>query len=206
MQDAGLATLDLDLVAHDVMAPGAAAYDAVVAEFGPGIVGAGGRIDRPALAGRVFADPGARNRLNALVHPRVREEEDRRAAALAAADAALLVTDAALLVEAGYHLRFDRLVVVHCPPEEQLRRLRLRDGLDEPAARARLRAQMPIDEKRSFAHFAGRHLGAVRADGRARSTRSSRSWWPCPGGASGAWRARAPGPRSRSGRRRALGA
>lgn len=153
MQDAGLATLDLDQVAHEVMAPAGAAYDDVVAEFGPGILGLDGHIDRPTLGARVFSDPAALDRLNDLVHPRVREEENRRAAALAAEGATLLVTDAALLVEAGFHLRFDRLVVVHCPPEEQLRRIRLRDGLDEPAARARLRAQMPIDEKRGYAHF-----------------------------------------------------
>ncbi|HET9317399.1 MAG TPA: dephospho-CoA kinase, partial [Vicinamibacteria bacterium] len=153
MQDAGLATLDLDLVAHEVMAPGGAAYEDVLAEFGPAVRAADGTVDRAVLGARVFADPAARARLNAIVHPRVREEEDRRAAALAAKGAAVLVTDAALLVEAGFHLRFDRLVVVHCPPEEQLRRLRVRDGLDEAAARARLRAQMPVADKRAFAHF-----------------------------------------------------
>lgn len=153
MQDAGLPTLDLDVVAHEVMAPGGAAYQDVLAEFGPAVRAADGTIDRAILGARVFADAAARARLNAIVHPRVREEEDRRAAALSAGGAVMLVTDAALLVEAGLQLRFDRLVVVHCPPEEQLRRLRVRDGLDEPAARARLRAQMPIADKRAFAHF-----------------------------------------------------
>jgi dephospho-CoA kinase len=153
LQDAGLATLDLDLVGHDVMAPGGAAYEAVLSAFGPAVCAADGSIDRAALGARVFADPAARARLNAIVHPRIREEEERRAAALQAAGATMLVTDAALLVEAGFHLRFDRLIVVHCPPEEQLRRIRVRDGLDEAAARARLRAQMPIGDKRAFAHF-----------------------------------------------------
>jgi hypothetical protein len=59
----------------------------------------------------------------------------------------VLVSDAALLVEAGAHLRFDRLVVVHCPPDEQLRRLTSRDGLPEAAARDRLATQWPIAEK-----------------------------------------------------------
>jgi len=101
----------------------------------------------------VFADPSARARLNALVHPRVREEEARRAAAADRGPGTVVVTDAALLVEAGVHLRFHRLVVVHCPPELQRRRLRERDGVDEAAAEARLAAQMPIEEKRRFAHF-----------------------------------------------------
>lgn len=148
----GIATLDLDRVAHEVMAPGGSAHAAVVAAFGPGIIGPGGSIDRQALGSVVFADPHARARLDSLVHPLVREEEARRAAALAATGCRLLVTDAALLVEAGVHLRFDRLVVVHCDEAEQLARLRSRDGLDEAAARSRVAAQMPVAEKRAFGH------------------------------------------------------
>jgi dephospho-CoA kinase len=157
LEASGFPTLDLDEVAHRLTAPGGAAYADVVAAFGPRILtraeAADGTIDRRVLGALVFADPQARARLNALIHPRVREEEERAAAALAATPGAVLVTDAALLVEVGVHLRFDRMVVVHCPPEEQERRLRLRDGLDEAAARARLEAQMGADEKRRFAHY-----------------------------------------------------
>jgi len=153
LRAAGLGTLDLDHVAHDVMAPGGAAYDDVVRSFGPGILGPDGVIDRRVLGEVVFKDAAARTRLNALVHPRVREEEGRRAAALRAGGATVIVSDAALLVEAGVHLRFDRLVVVHCPPAEQRERLVQRDGLSAPAAEARVSAQMPIEEKRRFGHF-----------------------------------------------------
>ena len=100
----------------------------------------------------MFDDASARARLDALVHPRVREEEARRAAALEREGARVLVSDGALLVEAGAHLRFERLVVVHCEPEQQLARLVGRDGLPEAAARARIEAQMPAAEKRRFAH------------------------------------------------------
>lgn len=134
------------------MAPGGAAYDDVVSAFGPSILGPGGAVDRKRLGDLVFSDAGARARLNALVHPRVREEEARWAAA-AEGPGTVAVTDAALLVEAGVHLRFHRMVVVHCPPELQKRRLRERDGLDGAAAEARLAAQLPIGEKRRFAHF-----------------------------------------------------
>jgi dephospho-CoA kinase len=157
----GLATLDLDAVAHALMAPGGAAHADVVAAFGPGILGTGGTIDRRALGATVYADPSARARLDSLVHPRVRTEEARRAAAWEAEGCAALVSDAALLVEAGAHLRFDRLVVVHCPPAEQLRRLVERDGLTEAAARARIAAQMPVTEKRRFAHVALDTSGTV---------------------------------------------
>jgi dephospho-CoA kinase len=153
LEAAGFRAVDLDRVAHAVMAPGGSAYGGVVAAFGPGVVGGTGEIDRRVLGPIVFADPAARRRLDALVHPRVREEEARQVAAFAAEGAAVAVTDAALLVETGQHARFDRLVVVHCPPAEQVRRLRERDGLDETAARARVEAQMPIDEKRAFGHL-----------------------------------------------------
>ena len=149
----GLATLDLDAVAHDVMAPGGAAYDDVVAAFGTDILTADGTIDRGALGDHVFGDPAARSRLDALVHPRVREEEGRRAARFEAEGREVLVSDAALLVEAGVHLRFDRLVVVHCPAGVQQERLMARDAIPAAGARARIDAQMPIAQKRRFAHL-----------------------------------------------------
>jgi dephospho-CoA kinase len=157
----GLATLDLDQVAHELMAPGGGAYAEVVSAFGPGILGPDGSIDRRVLGARVFADPEARARLDALVHPRVRAEEAARARALAAEGRPILVSDAALLVEAGVHLRFDRLVVVHCAPEEQVRRLVARDGLSAEAAWARVLAQMPNEEKRGYGHFVIETSGGV---------------------------------------------
>jgi dephospho-CoA kinase len=149
----GLATLDLDAVAHELMAPGGAAYEDVVAAFGRDILAPDATIDRTALGALVFADPAARSRLEAIVHPRVRAEEARRASALEADGREILVSDGAVLVEAGMHLRFDRLVVVHCPPRVQERRLMERDGISAAAARARIEAQMPIEEKRRFGHL-----------------------------------------------------
>jgi dephospho-CoA kinase len=157
----GLATLDLDAVAHEVMDPGGAAYEEVVAAFGEDILAPDATIDRSALGAVVFGDPEARGRLEGIVHPRVRAEEARRASAFQAEGRALLVSDGAVLVEAGVHLRFDRLVVVHCPPEAQRRRLMARDGISEAAARARLGAQMPIEEKRCFGHLEVDTSGAL---------------------------------------------
>jgi dephospho-CoA kinase len=160
---AGFGTLDLDGVAHEMMAPGGPAYDDVVAAFGRGILAADGTVDRKVLGARVFGDAAARAELNALVHPRVRDEEARRAAAHAAAGGRVFVTDAALLVEAGLHLRFDRLVVVDCEGGEQLRRLVARDRIEETAARARIDAQMPAAEKRRFAHIVFDASGSLEA-------------------------------------------
>lgn len=151
LSEAGFAVLELDKIAHEVTAPGGSAYADVVAAFGPEVLAPDGAVDRRRLGDRVFADPAALARLNAIVHPRVREEEARRAAREARRE--VVVTDAALLVEAGVHLRFDRLVVVHCTAGQQVRRLVERDGLAEAAARARVAAQMPTEEKRRFAHL-----------------------------------------------------
>jgi dephospho-CoA kinase len=164
---AGFATLDLDAVAHRVLGASGAAHAGVVREFGPGILGKDGAIDRKALGRVVFADAAARERLNALTHPHNRDEERREAAEAARRGTRVFVTDAALLVEVGMHLRYDRLVVAHCPPEAQLQRLMFRDGLDESAARARLAAQMDPDLKRRFAHFVVDTSGAVEDTDRA---------------------------------------
>ena len=160
---AGLPTLDLDRVAHELMAPGRPGTAAVVAAFGPSVLAPDGAVDRRALGALVFADPSARQRLNGILHPLIRAEEDRRAQSVAHGPGALLVTDAALLVETGSHLRFDRLVVVHCRPEQQVERLRARDGLTERAARDRLAAQMPIAAKVRFAHVALDTSGTIEA-------------------------------------------
>ena len=158
----GLQTLDLDAVARDVTAPGSPALQEISGAFGAGVLGPDGSLDRAALAALVFADAAARARLNAIVHPRVRAEEARRAEDVAGRGAAVLVTDAALLVEAGAHLRFDRLVVVHCDPGQQLERLRARDGLDEGAARARVLAQMPRRGEAVLRALRGGHVGIDR--------------------------------------------
>jgi dephospho-CoA kinase len=147
---AGFHTIDLDRIAHEIITRGGPGYVAVVEAFGRRILGPDGEIDRKALGAIVFADEEARGRLNAIVHPLVREEEARRAAGVDA----VTVTDAALLVEAGVHVRFDRLVVAHCPPEAQIERLIRRDGLGRAAAEARIAAQMPQDEKVRYAHHA----------------------------------------------------
>jgi dephospho-CoA kinase len=147
---AGFRTLDLDRVSREVMAPGGSAYADVVEAFGRGILAADGSVDRRALGHVVFADAAARRRLERIVHPRIREAE---AALLSAGGGPVAVVDAALLVETGTHLRFDRLVVVYCDPQEQLCRLMARDGITERAARARIDAQMPGEQKRGFAHF-----------------------------------------------------
>lgn len=146
MAERGAVVIDADRLGHEVIRPEGPAYAGVVREFGPGVVGADGQIDRPALGALVFADPARRARLNALVHPHLKAELGRRVAAEAAAGAALVVVDAALIFELGIADRFDAVVVVRAPEARQLEWL-MRRGLDEGAARQRIAAQMPAEEK-----------------------------------------------------------
>jgi dephospho-CoA kinase len=143
-----------DALGHEALAPGGAAFDPAVREFGPGILGADGRIDRRALAARVFSDPEALARLNALVHPAVVRREEQLIAEFAARQPnGIAVVEAAILIETGSYRRFDRLILVTCTEEQQMARAMHRDGLVEADVRARLSRQMPLAEKRKFADF-----------------------------------------------------
>jgi len=147
--------LDADRIAHELLAPGGGAEAEVVARFGRGIVGSGEAIDRKALAAIVFADPKSLADLNALVHPKVREEIARRVASEASSPAAapVALVDAALLVESGMHRDLDALVVVTCRDTTQIARAVARGGLTEEEARARVDAQAPLADKLAAADY-----------------------------------------------------
>lgn len=142
---------DADAIAHELLEPGQTTYDAVVREFGEGIVGAGGAIDRGKLGAIVFADPAKRACLNSIIHPCIREvSEDWFTRLDRPGGPAMAFEDAALILEAGMRKFFDHVVVCWCRPEQQLERLKER-GLSTAQAQRRIASQMPIDEKRRLA-------------------------------------------------------
>ena len=134
----GVPVLDTDQIARDVVEPGQPALAEVVAAFGPDILGPDGRLDRPLLRARIFADPDSRQRLEAILHPAIRAELARRAEA---AGGPYQVWVIPLLVEGGQVDRVDRILVVDCPEAVQLARVKARDGETEDSARAILAAQ-----------------------------------------------------------------
>jgi len=151
LRELGFRVIDADALGHTVIGPGTRAYGEIVREFGAGVVGADGRIDRRGLGALVFADAEKLKRLNAIVHPRVEEEMVRLFGEWeksGVTDAAFV--EAALLVEAGYQKNLDGLLVAWCRPEQQIERLLAR-GLSEAEARRRIAAQMPAEEKLKFA-------------------------------------------------------
>ena len=150
----GCLLIGADDLGHAVLAPGAEAYDGVVREFGPEILDEGGRIDRARLAARAFGNPRELARLNHLVHPPVVRREENLIAEFAAAHPhGIAVVEAAILIETGSYKRFDRVVLVTCDQEQQVQRAMRRPGAVEADVRARLGRQMPLAEKRKYAHF-----------------------------------------------------
>lgn len=147
----GAVVVDADVLAREVVEPGEPALDAIRAAFGPAVIGADGRLDRPALGRVVFSDEEARKRLNAIVHPAViARSHSLFEAALAADPSAVVVYDVPLIDARGVG-EFERIVVADAPPEVRLRRLVELRGLTEEDARARIGAQMSDERRRSIA-------------------------------------------------------
>lgn len=149
LAELGALVVDADALAREVVEPGSAGLAAVVAEFGPEVLGADGGLDRPALAARVFGDEAALGRLNAIVHPLVR----RRAAELVAAAPAgtVVVQDVPLLVETGQAGGFDLVLVVQAPAELRVERLGRDRGMRAEQARARMSAQASDADREAVA-------------------------------------------------------
>jgi dephospho-CoA kinase len=135
----GAVVVDADLLARAVVEPGTEGLDDVVAAFGPGVLGADGALDRPALGRLVFRDRSARERLNAIIHPRVRAEAARLIAR--APGDAVVVEDIPLLVETHQAARFHLVIVVDAPDEQRIARMVERRGMDQVDAEQRIAAQ-----------------------------------------------------------------
>lgn len=150
----GCHVLQADRLGHEVLLPGGEAYAQVVHEFGPGVLGEAGTIDRRALAAQVFGKPERLALLNSFVHPPVLRREEEWLARVAAEDPrGIAVVEAAILIETGSYRRFDKLIVVTCDVEQQVQRSMKRDGTAREEVLARLSRQMPLAGKLKFADF-----------------------------------------------------
>jgi dephospho-CoA kinase len=162
LAELGAVVIDADEAAHAVYAPGSPGFDAVVREFGAEYV-RDGRVDRARLGQLVFHDEAARHRLNAIVHPLVREWMAARTAEAALRDEGAVVQAVPLLFENGLERLYSTIVLVYVPADVQLRRLVEGRGLSEDRAHGMIAAQMPIDEKRKLAHHVIDNGGSVES-------------------------------------------
>ncbi len=154
LQELGCHLIQADELGHAVLAPGGEAVEAVVREFGSGILDENGAIVRAKLAQEVFEKPGRLAVLNALVHPQVIRREEVILARFAAEDpCAIAIVEAAILIETESYKRFDRIVLAVCTREQQIERAMHRAGWTREETEARLAHQMPLDEKRKYADY-----------------------------------------------------
>ncbi|MFJ4996635.1 dephospho-CoA kinase [Microbacterium sp. NPDC088619] len=148
LAELGAVIVDADQIVRDVQAPGSAVLARIEETFGPEVIAADGALDRAALGAKVFGDPEQLARLNAIVHPAVRAESQRRFEAASAVDPeGVVVYDVPLLVEARVDDPWDLIVVAHAPAGERRRRLVELRGMTEQAAQERIDAQVS-DERR----------------------------------------------------------
>ncbi len=145
--ECGATVVSADQLAREAVAPGTPVWRELVAVFGAAILVASGEIDRERLGQLVFADPQARQRLNAITHPAIARLAETRLAALRKAQVPLVIYEAPLLFEAGAEGRVDRVLAVIAAPKVQRERLCARDRLDPTAAQKRIAAQWPQAEK-----------------------------------------------------------
>lgn len=144
----GAVIVDADQIVRDVQAPGSSVLQRIGEVFGAEVITADGALDRAALGAAVFGDPERLAQLNAIVHPAVRAESQRRfEEALSVVPGAVVVYDVPLLVEARVDDPWDMIVVAHAPAAERRRRLIEIRGMDAQAADARIAAQVS-DERR----------------------------------------------------------
>jgi dephospho-CoA kinase len=137
----GAAVVDTDAIAHELTAPNGAAIEGIRRLFGDRYIAADGAMDRAEVRRLAFSDADAKQRLEALLHPLIRDESQRR---IARASAPYVVLVVPLLVESRtYRERLQRVLVVDCPEEEQVARVRRRSGLAEEEIRRIIAAQAP---------------------------------------------------------------
>ena len=138
----GAALVDTDAIAHALTGPGGDAIAPIRAEFGDSVVAADGRMDRAAMRAIAFSDPGARRRLEAILHPMIRARTQSGIADAVRDGAPYVIAAVPLLVESGdWRGRYDRVLVVDCPPEVQVERVMARSALPRAQVDAILAAQ-----------------------------------------------------------------
>jgi dephospho-CoA kinase len=157
----GATVVDTDVIAHELTQPGGRAIPELERVFGSEVLGDSGAMDRAKMRERVFADPAAKKALEALLHPMIREESERR---IARATGPYVVHVVPLLLESSdYRSRVDRVLVIDAPEEMQLERVRARSGLSEAEIRAIIAAQATRAERLAAADDVIENRGTIDA-------------------------------------------
>lgn len=150
----GAYVIDIDMLSHEVVKPGEPAWKEAVDFFGEGILNGDRSFNRKKLGDIVFSDEKKREMLEGIIHPRIAEEQSLIIKEIEKKDKhAIVIIDIPLLIEVNKQDMVDKVVLVYASPEAQVERLMQRDGLSLEDAHKRLAAQMPIGEKKKYAHY-----------------------------------------------------
>ena len=150
LEKMGCRLIQADQLGHRALAPAGAAYHPVIEKFGQGILDENELIDRKALAALVFNHPEKLAELNAIVHPAVHRLQDE---IVANSVESIVIVEAAIHIETGGYKRFEKLILVVCSMEEQIRRAMKRDHSSREEVLSRIDRQMPLEDKRKFADY-----------------------------------------------------
>lgn len=162
LKEEGAYIIDADRIARELVQPYKPAWNELIRAFGQEILREDGSIHRKKLADKVFADPKQRKLLNQILHPRIKEEMDRRTKEIGQRDPeAIVVIDAPLIVELGDHREMDKLIVVTTTQTQQIERLKDRDGAKPEEVLRIVSSQMPLEEKVKLADFVIRNEGSL---------------------------------------------
>lgn len=161
LQQLGAAIVNADVLSREVVEPGQAAWNEIVAAFGPEILQQDQTLDRQKLRTLIFNNPAARKQLEAIIHPRVRALAEQRIREQTEAGFAVIVYEVPLLFEAKIHEWLRPVILVACDVEIQRRRLEQRDQIDSAAAQKHIDAQMSLEEKRRLANYVIENNGTL---------------------------------------------
>ena len=148
----GARIIDTDQLAHELVEPGQPALAEIRNEFGAGLIAADGRLKRDELARLVFSNVQARNKLEAILHPRIRERWQAQVAIWRSENCPVALVVIPLLFETGAEPDFDKIICVGCSPAGQQTRLQAR-GWSADQIHGRIAAQLPVEEKMARSHF-----------------------------------------------------
>lgn len=150
MAQRGVAVIDADRVAREVVEPGTPGLQAVVEAFGKDVLMENGQLNRPALGSIVFNNEAKRKQLNAILHSYIKARVDELEQMYINRGEPAIIYDVPLLIEAGWYKDMDEVWLVETDEATQIRRLKERNGLDEAEAACRIKSQLPLSEKRKY--------------------------------------------------------
>ena len=161
LQDQGANVINADLLGHEAYLPGTVGFEQVVSEFGEDIVGEDGHVDRQKLGPIVFSDPSNMDRLNAIMHPLIKDMIQTQLDDVEGKGQLIAIVEAAVLIEAGWESLFDEIWVVTADEEEIISRLASRNGLSREDSQKRINSQMTSIERSAHGDVIINNTGSV---------------------------------------------